>query len=82
MDPAVICERHRGRIIIPIILTVSDVPSTVSEDGPVIPFDFPVCLGVIGSREDLMDPQFAANGLEEICSNCGPLSVSKETGGP
>jgi hypothetical protein len=68
MDPAVICERHRGRIIIPVILTGSDVPSNGSEDGPVIPFDLHICLGVIGSREDLLDPQFAANGLEERSS--------------
>jgi hypothetical protein len=68
MDPAVIGERHRGRIIIPVILTGSDVPSKGSEDGPVIPFNLPVCLGVIGSCEYLLDPQFTANGLEELSS--------------
>jgi hypothetical protein len=68
MDPAVICESHRGRIIIPIILSDSDVPSKGSEDSPVIPFDLTVCLGVIGSREDFLDPQFAENGLEELSS--------------
>jgi hypothetical protein len=64
--PAVIGKRHCGRKIFPVNLLCSDIPSKGSENSPVVTFEFPVSLGMICSRKDLLDSQFVADSLKEF----------------
>jgi hypothetical protein len=79
VNSAVVRKRHRGGVVVPVILTGSHIPTEGGQDRAIISLHLTVCLGVVGGREDLLDTQLCASGLKELSRELGAV-VGKELG--
>jgi hypothetical protein len=64
----IIYELHSGIEVVPIFLSLRDVPSQGSQDGSIITFYQAIGLGMIGGRKDFLYSQFRADGFEKLSS--------------
>jgi hypothetical protein len=66
MNSTIVPKDDGRRVLVPRVLTFSDILTQHIHNISVVEFHLPVCLGVIGCREQFLDSEFARNRKEEI----------------
>jgi hypothetical protein len=77
MNPAVVGIGESRSELVPTVLPPGDISPKGSQNRPVIPFDFPVSLGVVGRLKDLLYSELRTDGLEKLGSELRSI-VRKE----
>jgi hypothetical protein len=82
MNASVIGKDDGSGILIPVALSTSEIDPKGINNRPIESFHLPIRLGKIGRGENLLDPEFSANGLKELRSELRSIVREHMAGWP